>query len=163
MFLFRWPAGRLATGWLPQMQSEKRLRGNTFCVDPDSGAYSHGRRSVSSRWQWSRSHFVQTNNTAADSSPPLESGQARKRLHIRHSRPTKHQTLTPPDALRTAPAEPPSCHRGRTDSYLQGSMQQILCASDAVTDRVWEDDILRKAKHNSRLSCIVCSNIVDTA
>lgn len=46
------------------MQSEKRLRGHTFYVDPDSGADSHDRRSVSSRWQWSRSHFVQTNNTA---------------------------------------------------------------------------------------------------
>ncbi|GLD64989.1 uncharacterized protein AKAME5_001648700, partial [Lates japonicus] len=53
------PAGRLATGWLPRMQSEKRLRGNTFCVDPDSGADSH------------------------------ESRQTRKWLQIRHSRPTK--------------------------------------------------------------------------
>ncbi|XP_045902841.1 uncharacterized protein LOC123969463 isoform X5 [Micropterus dolomieu] len=40
----RSPAGRLATGWLPQMQSEKRLRGNTFCVDPDSVADSHADR-----------------------------------------------------------------------------------------------------------------------
>lgn len=64
LFLFRSSAGRLAKGWLPRMRREKRLRGNTFCVDPDSGADSHGRRSVSSRWQWSRSHFVQTNNTA---------------------------------------------------------------------------------------------------
>lgn len=47
--LFRSPAERLATGWLPRMQREKRLRGNTFCEDPDSGADSHGRRSVSSR------------------------------------------------------------------------------------------------------------------
>lgn len=63
-FLFRSSIGRLAEGCLPQMQSEKRLRGHTFYVNPDSGADSHDRRSVSSRWQWSRSHFVQTNNTA---------------------------------------------------------------------------------------------------
>lgn len=50
LLLFRSPAGRLATGWLPRMmQSEKRLRGNTFCEDPDSAADGHGGRSVSSR------------------------------------------------------------------------------------------------------------------
>lgn len=63
---FRSPGGRLARGRLPRMQREKRLRRNTFCEDPDS----HGRRSVSSRWQRSRSHFVQTNNTAVSPSPP---------------------------------------------------------------------------------------------
>lgn len=74
--LFRSSIGRLAEGCLAQMQSEKRLRGHTFYVNPDSGADSHDRRSVSSRWQWSRSHFVQTNNTAFYSPPPGEQTDA---------------------------------------------------------------------------------------
>lgn len=134
--LFRSPAGRLATGWLPRMQSEKRLRGNTFCVDPDSGADSHGRRSVSSRWQWSRSHFVQTNNTAVS----LSSSQRAHRpgsgsRYVTPDQP-KQQTLTPPTALRPAPtpvllSEPPQRMAG-LELVFQGncwSMQQILCAS----------------------------------
>lgn len=105
MFLFRSPAGRLATDWLPRMQSEKRVRGNTFCVDPDGGADSHGRRSVSSRWQWSRSHFVQTNNTAVSRSPPPRE-HTDQEVAPETSPPTNQnaRTLTPPTA---PPARPP--------------------------------------------------------
>ncbi|XP_045902838.1 uncharacterized protein LOC123969463 isoform X2 [Micropterus dolomieu] len=92
----RSPAGRLATGWLPQMQSEKRLRGNTFCVDPDSVADSH------------------------------DSRQTRKWLQIRHSRPTKTQednsALRPPARPPTF-STPPSSYRGwagsGSGSYFQ--------------------------------------------
>lgn len=100
------------------MQSEKRLRGHTFYVNPDSGADSHDRRSVSSRWQWSRSHFVQTNNTAFYSPPPGE--QTDPEVAPDTSLPTNQTT----DPITARPARSPArpliipqtCHRGRSDS-----------------------------------------------
>ncbi|KAL7403503.1 hypothetical protein ABVT39_001374 [Epinephelus coioides] len=99
---FRSPAGRLATGWLPRMQSEKRLRGNTFCVDPDSGADSH------------------------------ESRQTRKWLQIRHSRPTKAADASsarrPP--ARPPPCSPKpqaATEDGQAgSSYFQGKMPRAI-------------------------------------
>lgn len=101
------------------MQSEKRLRGRTFYVNPDSGADSRDRRSVSSRWQWSRSHFVRSNNTAfllpssrrADR-PGSGSGyvtldQSNNRSY---HRPAGRLLSGPP------PHRSPTCHRGRSDS-----------------------------------------------
>lgn len=140
MFSFRSPAGRLATGWLSRMQSEKRVRVNTFCADPDGGADSHGRRSVSSRWQWSRSHFVQTNNTAVSRSPP-------PRVHTDQevapetSPATNHnaRTLTPPTAPPARPPRSPKYAKRppRMDEQAAGrscfygncwNMQQDVCA-----------------------------------
>lgn len=123
--LFRLPAGRAATK-LPWMQSEKQLRRNTFCVDPESGADSHGKHSGSSRWQWCRSHFVQTNNTAVY----LSSSQRAPRpgscsRDVTPNQP-KQQTLAPPptegSALRHSPILPTDSEGGQTSgSYFQGN------------------------------------------
>lgn len=101
------------------MQSEKRLRGHTFYVNPDSGADSHDRRSVSSRWQCSRSHFVQTNNTAFSlSSSRRADRHGSGSGYVTPDQPNNRSQHRPPARPLSGPPpyHSPTCHRGRSDS-----------------------------------------------